>query len=159
MPLANTTRDNSANLNLTRFSCMSVLAYQFGHELGHVTANSWQPSGKPQLPSQWLGEAPAERLVSDRQPTRNRQPNRIRIDSAIWLHPMAAAWPGASTLASVPGCSSSLSSATSWATKRQHLYQELPGSALRNLNFTRFPACQSLPISSATLPTPSSIRP
>ena len=81
MPLANTTRDNSANLNLTRFSCMSVLAYQFGHELGHVTANSWQPRGKPQLPSQWLEEAPVERLVSDRQPT------RIRIDSAIWLHP------------------------------------------------------------------------
>src|SRR5262245_29647307 len=39
---------------------MSVLAYQFGHELGHVTANSWQPHAKPQPPSRWLEEALVE---------------------------------------------------------------------------------------------------
>jgi hypothetical protein len=32
------------------------LAYQFGHELGHVLANSWGPDGKPQPPCQWLEE-------------------------------------------------------------------------------------------------------
>ncbi|WP_229187163.1 hypothetical protein [Bradyrhizobium oropedii] len=36
------------------------LAYQFGHELGHVLANSWQPSAKPQPPTQWLEEALVE---------------------------------------------------------------------------------------------------
>ncbi len=36
------------------------LAYQFGHELGHVLANSWQSSAKPQLPTQWLEEALVE---------------------------------------------------------------------------------------------------
>jgi hypothetical protein len=36
------------------------LAYQFGHELGHVTANSWQPHAKPLPPSQWLEEALVE---------------------------------------------------------------------------------------------------
>src|SRR5258708_39268700 len=30
----------------------SRLAYQFGHELGHVTANSWRPDAKPAAPSQ-----------------------------------------------------------------------------------------------------------
>jgi hypothetical protein len=33
------------------------LAYQFGHELGHVLANSWQPHAKPKPPCQWLEEA------------------------------------------------------------------------------------------------------
>jgi len=32
------------------------LAYQFGHELGHVLANSWGPASKPRPPSQWLEE-------------------------------------------------------------------------------------------------------
>lgn len=32
------------------------LAYQFGHELGHVLCNSWEPSAKPQPPSQWIEE-------------------------------------------------------------------------------------------------------
>jgi hypothetical protein len=36
------------------------LSYQFGHELGHVLCNSWQPQAKPKLPSQWLEEALVE---------------------------------------------------------------------------------------------------
>jgi len=36
------------------------LAYQFGHELGHVMANSWQPHAKPEQPCQWLEEAMVE---------------------------------------------------------------------------------------------------
>ena len=36
------------------------LAYQFGHELGHVMANSWQPHAKPLPPSHWLEEALVE---------------------------------------------------------------------------------------------------
>ncbi len=38
----------------------SKLAYQFGHELGHVLANSWQPHAKPGPPCQWLEEALVE---------------------------------------------------------------------------------------------------
>lgn len=38
----------------------SKLAYQFGHELGHVTANSWRPDAKPAAPCQWLEEAMVE---------------------------------------------------------------------------------------------------
>jgi hypothetical protein len=38
----------------------SRLAYQFGHELGHVTANSWRPDAKPAAPSQWFEEALVE---------------------------------------------------------------------------------------------------
>jgi hypothetical protein len=38
----------------------SQLAYQFGHELGHVLANSWQPHAKPKPPCQWLEEAMVE---------------------------------------------------------------------------------------------------
>jgi hypothetical protein len=38
----------------------SQLAYQFGHELGHVLANSWQPHAKPAAPCQWLEEAVVE---------------------------------------------------------------------------------------------------
>src|ERR1700720_4434692 len=40
----------------------SKLAYQFGHELGHVMANSWQPHAKPKVPCQWLEEALVEAL-------------------------------------------------------------------------------------------------
>jgi hypothetical protein len=36
------------------------LAYQFGHELGHVLCNSWQSQAKPKLPSQWIEEALVE---------------------------------------------------------------------------------------------------
>ncbi len=36
------------------------LAYQFGHELGHVLANSWRPDSKPQPPCQWLEESLVE---------------------------------------------------------------------------------------------------
>jgi hypothetical protein len=38
----------------------SQLAYQFGHELGHVMANSWQPHARPTSPCQWLEEAMVE---------------------------------------------------------------------------------------------------
>lgn len=38
----------------------SQLAYQFGHELGHVLANSWQADAKPATPCQWLEEAIVE---------------------------------------------------------------------------------------------------
>ena len=38
----------------------SKLAYQFGHELGHVLANSWGPEAKPANPCQWLEEALVE---------------------------------------------------------------------------------------------------
>ena len=38
----------------------SRLAYQFGHELGHVAANSWRPDAKPAAPCQWLEEAMVE---------------------------------------------------------------------------------------------------
>lgn len=36
------------------------LAYQFGHELGHVLCNSWERNAKPRNPCQWLEEALAE---------------------------------------------------------------------------------------------------
>jgi hypothetical protein len=36
------------------------LAYQFGHELGHVLCNSWVPEAKPAPPCQWLEEAIVE---------------------------------------------------------------------------------------------------
>ena len=36
------------------------LAYQFGHELGHVLCNSWGPQAKPAPPCQWLEEAMVE---------------------------------------------------------------------------------------------------
>ncbi len=38
----------------------SQFAYQFGHELGHVMANSWQQHAKPMSPCQWLEEALVE---------------------------------------------------------------------------------------------------
>jgi hypothetical protein len=38
----------------------SRLAYQFGHELGHLTCNSWRPDAKPAPPCQWLEEALVE---------------------------------------------------------------------------------------------------
>ena len=36
------------------------MAYQFGHELGHVLSNSWQPNSLPIRPSHWLEEALVE---------------------------------------------------------------------------------------------------
>ena len=36
------------------------LAYQFGHELGHVFGNSWEPDAKPRNPCQWIEEALVE---------------------------------------------------------------------------------------------------
>jgi hypothetical protein len=38
----------------------SKLAYQFGHELGHVLCNSWNAAAKPRPPCQWLEEAMVE---------------------------------------------------------------------------------------------------
>jgi hypothetical protein len=38
----------------------SQLAYQFGHELGHVLCNSWQRNAKPHMPCQWLEESMVE---------------------------------------------------------------------------------------------------
>ena len=38
----------------------SKLAYQFGHELGHVLSNSWGPDAQPRNPCQWLEEALVE---------------------------------------------------------------------------------------------------
>ncbi|UGY22006.1 hypothetical protein HU675_0028855 [Bradyrhizobium septentrionale] len=38
----------------------SKLAYQFGHELGHVLCNSWVRSAQPGPPCQWLEEALVE---------------------------------------------------------------------------------------------------
>jgi hypothetical protein len=38
----------------------SKLAYQFGHELGHVLANSWSADSQPRSPCQWLEEALTE---------------------------------------------------------------------------------------------------
>src|SRR5579863_5730561 len=36
------------------------MAYQLGHELGHVVCNSWQLNALPLKPSQWLEESLAE---------------------------------------------------------------------------------------------------
>ncbi len=36
------------------------LAYQFGHELGHVLCNSWDKVARPSAPCQWLEESLAE---------------------------------------------------------------------------------------------------
>ncbi len=36
------------------------LAYQFGHELGHVFCNSWHPKDDPSPPCQWMEEALVE---------------------------------------------------------------------------------------------------
>ncbi|MBZ9887723.1 hypothetical protein LB559_07225 [Mesorhizobium sp. BR1-1-3] len=38
----------------------SKLAYQFGHELGHVLCNSWQPDARPAPPCQWIEETMVE---------------------------------------------------------------------------------------------------
>jgi hypothetical protein len=38
----------------------SKLAYQFGHELGHVLCNSWDRTAMPALPTQWLEETIVE---------------------------------------------------------------------------------------------------
>ena len=36
------------------------MSYQFGHELGHVLSNSWQPDAIPLRPSDWFEEALVE---------------------------------------------------------------------------------------------------
>lgn len=36
------------------------LAYQFGHELGHILCNSWRHDAKPRQPCQWLEESLVE---------------------------------------------------------------------------------------------------
>jgi hypothetical protein len=66
------------------------LAYQFGHELGHVLCNSWQPQAKPKLPSQWLEEALVEAfslrglgLLADSWAQRPPFPNDAAFAGAI----------------------------------------------------------------------------
>jgi hypothetical protein len=66
------------------------LAYQFGHELGHVLCNSWQPEAKPRLPSQWLEEALVEAfslrglgLLADSWEQRPPFPNDAAFADAI----------------------------------------------------------------------------
>ena len=66
------------------------LAYQFGHELGHVLCNSWQFQSKPKLPSQWLEEALVEafsirglRLLADSWEQRPPFPHDAAFADAI----------------------------------------------------------------------------
>ena len=66
------------------------LSYQFGHELGHVLCNSWQPQAKPKLPSQWLEEALVEAfsirglgLLADSWEQRPPFPNNAAFASNI----------------------------------------------------------------------------
>jgi hypothetical protein len=44
----------------TGAAAWAQLAYQLGHELGHVLCNSWQWDAKPGGPSQWVEESLAE---------------------------------------------------------------------------------------------------
>jgi hypothetical protein len=56
-----TTAPTTAWINVvvgTRDWCK--LAYQFGHELGHVLCNSWESDAQPQNPCQWIEEALVE---------------------------------------------------------------------------------------------------
>jgi hypothetical protein len=66
------------------------LAYQFGHELGHVMCNSWQRQALPKLPSQWLEEALVEAfsirglaLLADSWEQRPPFPNDAAFADAI----------------------------------------------------------------------------
>jgi hypothetical protein len=66
------------------------LAYQFGHELGHVLCNSWQRKAIPKLPSQWLEEALVEAfsirglgLLADSWAQRPPFPNNGAFATAI----------------------------------------------------------------------------
>ena len=53
--------DGSARILLTvRGRQWAQLAYQFGHELGHVAANSWKGDAIPRPPSHWLEEGLVE---------------------------------------------------------------------------------------------------
>jgi hypothetical protein len=68
----------------------SKLAYQFGHELGHVLCNSWQREAIPKLPSQWLEEALVEAfsirglgLLADSWEERPPFPNDAAFADAI----------------------------------------------------------------------------
>jgi hypothetical protein len=68
----------------------SKLAYQFGHELGHVLANSWDASSKPRRPCQWLEEALVEAFslrglgrLADSWERRPVFPNDARFANAI----------------------------------------------------------------------------
>ena len=54
----------------------SRLAYQFGHELGHVAANWWRPDAKPAPPSHWLEEAMVEAFSATRARTAWRTTGR-----------------------------------------------------------------------------------
>ena len=66
------------------------LAYQFGHELGHVLCNSWQRQAEPKLPSQWLEEALVEAfsirglgLLADSRGERSPFPHDVAFADTI----------------------------------------------------------------------------
>jgi hypothetical protein len=44
----------------------SKLAYQFGHELGHVLDDSWSLQARPAPPCQWLEEVLVEAFFNTR---------------------------------------------------------------------------------------------
>jgi hypothetical protein len=52
------------------------LAYQFGHELGHVFSNSWEIDARPRNPCQWLEEALVEAFSL----------RGLRLLADDWLH-------------------------------------------------------------------------
>ena len=56
----------------------SKLAYQLGHELGHVLANSWRREAKPRAGSQWMEEALVETFCCVASPCWRRAGAGIR---------------------------------------------------------------------------------
>jgi hypothetical protein len=66
------------------------LAYQFGHELGHVFSNSWELDAQPRNPCQWIEEALVEafslrglRLLADEWARAPPFPNDTAYAGAI----------------------------------------------------------------------------
>jgi hypothetical protein len=81
----------------------SQLAYQFGHELGHVLCNSWDRLAIPSAPCQWLEESLAEAFTirglgllatsSERDPPLANEAefaNEIRLQRDHRIKPYAA---------------------------------------------------------------------
>jgi hypothetical protein len=62
--LAHDAPDGSATMLLTVEGLRwDQIAYQFGHEFGHILANSWTSTALPRPPSHWLEEAIVEALT------------------------------------------------------------------------------------------------
>lgn len=62
--LAVDTNDDAATIRLTVSGTgWSQIAYQFGHELGHVIANNWGAKAIPYPPSHWLEEGLVEAVA------------------------------------------------------------------------------------------------